>query len=156
MLNPDYVAAFIVTSTKPYKYLLLKRAKGTYLEGIWQMVTGKIARDERADAAARREIFEETGFRAENLYNIDANLFFDKKSGQIALSANFLCKMPQDFEVNLSPTEHETFGFFTFEEACKLLAFPSQKLTLELIHTHFVLDTPHEANLISFSKDVNP
>lgn len=46
---------------KDNKYLLVKQAKGLYMEGLWAFPGGKIEKNETPDVAVKREIKEETG-----------------------------------------------------------------------------------------------
>ena len=47
-------------SDEGIEFLLLKRAEGNVYPELWQMVTGKMKKDESAHKAALREIKEET------------------------------------------------------------------------------------------------
>lgn len=150
MFQPDYIAVYMYKDTSSPLYLLLKRSKNVYLPGIWQMVTGKIKPVEAPSFAAKREVLEETGLDTKFFYNVDVTIFFDTHAQKVAASANFACPIPDDYTVILNKKEHDECGFFSFEEALGLLAFPSQKQTLSFIHQHFVLQKPHAANVIRF------
>ncbi|OGH02808.1 MAG: hypothetical protein A2798_00015 [Candidatus Levybacteria bacterium RIFCSPHIGHO2_01_FULL_37_17] len=52
---------------KDNKLLMVKRAKGVPAEGKWGLVGGFMALDESMEQAARREIYEETGYRLNNI-----------------------------------------------------------------------------------------
>src|SRR3970040_47309 len=77
--RPDLVAVWIyrvpdsTTPTKP-ELLLLHRASGRPLSGLWQCVTGAIEPDEPVAQAALRELEEETGISGqaiEAFYDLD-------------------------------------------------------------------------------------
>ena len=57
------ISVLVVIHTKDKQFLLLERAKHP---GLWQSVTGSREDDEALIDTARRELFEETGIRAED------------------------------------------------------------------------------------------
>ncbi|MFV0339627.1 MAG: NUDIX domain-containing protein [Parachlamydiaceae bacterium] len=153
MVQPNFVAGYIVDSTSQSEplFLLLRRSFESYLPGIWQMVTGKLNQDESASSAIRREIFEETGLVCKDIYNVDVTMFYDQSKKSIAFSANFCtfanCTQP----ITIASNEHDQYRWCTLSESLELLAFPSQKETLQFIHKWFVLKNIHSVNL---SKEV--
>jgi dihydroneopterin triphosphate diphosphatase len=60
-------SVLIVIYTAGGEFLLLERRKPA---GFWQSVTGSLKWGEMADAAARRELIEETGIRQGHLRNL--------------------------------------------------------------------------------------
>jgi dATP pyrophosphohydrolase len=60
-------SVLIVIYTAGGEFLLLERRKPA---GFWQSVTGSLEWGEMADAAARRELIEETGIRQGHLRNL--------------------------------------------------------------------------------------
>ena len=60
-------SVLIVIYTAGGEFLLLERRKPP---GFWQSVTGSLEWGERADAAARRELIEETGITQGHLRNL--------------------------------------------------------------------------------------
>lgn len=149
-MKPKFVAVYIVDiSKKDFPlYLLIRRCKTTYLPGIWQIVTGKVEGEENVKDAAFREIEEETGISEVQLYNVDVTMFYEQPKDSIAFSANFCGYADSLSPVNLSKHEHDDFKWCSFEEAYKLLAFPSQKETLSFVHTHFVMQKPDCVNKV--------
>jgi 8-oxo-dGTP diphosphatase len=149
-MRADFIAGYLVdpfVQDGPL-YLLLKRSSAVYLPQIWQMVTGKIDPSESISQALKREVFEETGFSLEKVYNVDVTQFYDQFKDKIAFSANFCCIVDSNKMVQLSIKEHEAYKWCKFEEAYKLLAFPSQKQTLSFIHEHFVKNHPDNVNFL--------
>ena len=55
-------SVLVLVYTRDARVLLLRRADPP---DYWQSVTGSLLQDERPDAAARRELLEETGIRAD-------------------------------------------------------------------------------------------
>ncbi len=58
------LAVAIAALIQDQKILLIKRAKGSYV-GLWGLPGGKIEKSEHVSDAAQREIFEETGIKAD-------------------------------------------------------------------------------------------
>lgn len=52
---------------KDKKLLMVKRAKGVPAQGKWGLVGGFMSTDETLKEAVKREIFEETGYRIDNV-----------------------------------------------------------------------------------------
>ncbi len=61
--RPHVRAALVVLRDGP-RWLVQRRAPSDLLGGLWEFPGGKIAPGERPEAAARRELAEETGLRA--------------------------------------------------------------------------------------------
>lgn len=59
-----------------WRVLVLQRGPQTRCPGSWELVHGRIERHERPEAAARREVFEETGLNITRLYCITVNAFY--------------------------------------------------------------------------------
>lgn len=150
MIQPNFIAGYIVdpNGREEPLYLLLRRSQNSYLPGIWQMVTGKVNPNENAANAVQREILEETGLVCSEIYNVDVTMFYEQSKSRIAFSANFCAVANHLNPVTLFEGEHDEYQWRTFNDACSLLAFPSQKETLAFIHKHYVLQKPHSANIL--------
>ncbi len=59
-----------------WRVLVLRRGRETRCAGSWELVHGGIEMGERPEAAARREVGEETGLAVERLYCITVNGFY--------------------------------------------------------------------------------
>ncbi len=59
-----------------WRVLVLQRGSETRCAGSWELVHGGIERGERPEAAARREVREETGLAVQRLYCITVNGFY--------------------------------------------------------------------------------
>ena len=76
------------------------------------LVAGYISRGEDAEAAVKREVFEETGMTVDRL-QFNKTSFFEPSN---TLMVNFACMIehPEDLKVN---EEVDNFKWFTFDEA---------------------------------------
>ncbi len=150
MTQPNFVAGYVAykKSNETPVYLLLKRAPTSHLPGIWQMVTGKLKPNESASDAVIREIQEETGLTCSKFYNVDVTMFHEQNKNRIAFSANFCGFANAQEPVHLADDEHSEYRWCSYNEAIDLLAFPSQKKTLEFIHENYVISTPDPVNKV--------
>lgn len=148
MVEPDFVACYLVAVDSEPQYLLLKRSLTTYLPGIWQIVTGKLNGGESAAQAVVREVQEETGLVCSKIYNVDVTMFYEQNRKSVAFSANFCGVIERDRSVRISLREHTEFRWCSFEEASQLLAFPAQRETLRFIHENFVILEPELVNVV--------
>ncbi len=115
------------------KFLLLKRSeKAKIYPGIWQMITGTIESHEHTKDTLIRELEEETGLKPSRIFSIPKiNTFYLAISDKICMSPVFLTIVEGD-KVNISD-EHTEFKWASFEEASKLIHWPNQVESLELI-----------------------
>lgn len=114
-----------------WEYLLLRRipSRGEF----WQGVTGGVEEGEDLAEAARRELREETGFVPSALERIDYSYFvpIDDEERHLyapnvkeAIEYVFIACVDAD-KPTLDPTEHDAWRWCRFEEALKLLKWPS-------------------------------
>ena len=116
-----------------YRFLLLKRSEESKIyPGIWQMITGTIESHENTKQTLLRELEEETGLAPKNVYSIPRiNTFYLAVSDKICMSPVFLAFVDSD-SVKISD-EHTEFRWAAFEEAKKLIHWPNQVESLEVI-----------------------
>lgn len=113
--------------------LALRRSAGRSLGGVWQPVTGKIARGETAFAAARREVLEETGLRPQAWWCLETmTSFFDAASDSIRLLPLFAAEIAPADPVRLS-REHDAARFVTPRTAAKLYLWETQRRGLAAV-----------------------
>jgi dATP pyrophosphohydrolase len=119
--------------SKDYKFLLLKRAETSKIyPGIWQMITGTIESHENTKEALLRELNEETGLKPEKIYSIPRiNTFYLAVSDKICMSPVFLA-MVNSTDVKIS-AEHTEYKWTSYEEAAKIIHWPNQAESLEVI-----------------------
>ncbi len=119
------------------EFLLLKRAANEVYPLLWQPVTGRMNEGETAYEAALREIAEETMLIPEEFWVVPTvNSFYNPQKDTVSLIPVFAGRVGQDREITISE-EHEEFGWFTYEEAIPLLAWPGQRKSAEIIEQYF-------------------
>lgn len=109
-----------------WRLLALRRGPATRCTGAWEIVHGRIERDERPDHAALRETHEETGLVPERLYSITVNPFYLAQTDSVELAIVFAAIVPG----NASPTvahEHDAWEWLSPSEAMSRLAWPRER-----------------------------
>jgi len=118
------------------EFLLLKRATNEKYPGVWQMVTGSIE-SETAYQTALREIKEESGLTPKKLWVVpNINSFYSPEKDVIVLIPVFSVLVNRNQNVIISE-EHSEYKWFKKEEAIKLLAWPGQRKSVEIIYEYF-------------------
>ena len=136
-LRPDIVAVWIFRRRDDaLEVLLLRRAAGRFLQGMWQCVTGSIEADERATAAALREVREETGLGPEEIeafYDLDmVNSFYEPKADAVLAEAVFALRVRASAVVAISP-EHDDLRWVPPDGARRLLVWPAWRTAVDRI-----------------------
>ena len=110
------------------EFLLLERRRPP---GYWQSVTGSLEWGEHADAAARREVIEETGITQGVLVNLQWTQVYEimPAFGKVYapgitrnLEHAFSLRLPQRAPVTLSDTEHVQFRWASALEALEAVS----------------------------------
>ncbi len=94
--------------------------------GFWQPVTGSVEKGESIEAAAERELQEETGFY-QTPEPIGSSFKFEdrfREGGEVE-EHGFWVDLPGPLEPELDGKEHEGFQWVTAEKAFTLLRYPS-------------------------------
>lgn len=118
------------------EFLLLKRAKKEIYPGLWQMVTGKIRTREKAYKAALREIKEETNLKPKRFWVVpNVNSFYSHEKNHISLLSVFAGQVEPDSEIIICK-EHSDYKWFKPNDAKKMLAWPGQRKSVDII-THY-------------------
>lgn len=82
--------------------------------GFWQNITGHVDPGEDFVTAAKRELFEEVGFRAE-VEELPFVYQFENRFGDEAFEKVFLCQLNQKTDPKLSD-EHQSFEWKNIQE----------------------------------------
>lgn len=124
------VAVAVLRQTHPPQTLLLQRVpeKG----GFWQLVTGALQPGETAQAAAARELFEETGFELapQPLNYVQAFAFGDHAPPRLMKSHAFVARVAAAAEARVAAAEHSQARWAPYAEALEQLPFAGLKETL--------------------------
>ena len=116
-------SVLIVIYTAAGEFLLLERRRPA---GFWQSVTGSLEWGETADAAARREVVEETGITQGFLRNLQWTQVYEilpsfGKTYAPGITTNlehaFALKLPGRVPVALSVKEHVQYRWASAAEA---------------------------------------
>ncbi|HTO94702.1 MAG TPA: NUDIX pyrophosphatase [Bacteroidota bacterium] len=121
------------------EYLLLRRAAGeSVYPGLWQFVTGRVERGETAQAAALREIREETGASPERFWVVPAvSAFYDASADRVRSVVLFAAELESALTVRLS-AEHDAYEWLQGAEARRRLVWPGQRSCLELVEQYIL------------------
>ncbi|HYW51287.1 MAG TPA: NUDIX domain-containing protein [Gemmatimonadaceae bacterium] len=113
--------------------LLMRRAAGMRCTGAWEIVHGKIEPGETPEAAALREVREETALTCERLYNITLGGFYLHKQGVISLTVVFCALIAADAPDPVIAEEHDAFQWLPFATAMEQCAWPREREALQHI-----------------------
>jgi 8-oxo-dGTP pyrophosphatase MutT (NUDIX family) len=147
-LRPDLVDCWIyrIGPSGP-EILLIRRAPGRILPGLWQCVSGRVEGTERIAVGALREVEEETGFGAaeiEAFYDLDlVNVFHEPAYDAVVHSAVFAVRVRPGSEPRLS-SEHDGARWVAVEDAHREVIWPGYRTAIERIRD--VLADPSRAS----------
>ena len=116
--------------------LLLRRAPGRILPGLWQCVSGSLESDDRIAVGALRELLEETALGAseiEAFYDLDlVNQFHEPSMDGVVTAAVFAVWLRPDAEPRLSH-EHDDARWMPVDEAHREVVWPGYRTAIERI-----------------------
>ncbi|CAN5547550.1 NUDIX pyrophosphatase [soil metagenome] len=116
--------------------LLLRRAPGRILAGLWQCVSGSLEPDERVAVGALREVAEETGFAGdaiEAFYDLDfVNQFHEPSVDGVMTAAVFAARVHPQAAPRLSP-EHDDSRWVAIDAAHDEVIWPGYRTAIERI-----------------------
>ncbi|HEY6057841.1 MAG TPA: NUDIX domain-containing protein, partial [Candidatus Limnocylindrales bacterium] len=141
--RPDLVDAWVFRSdpTGAIEVLLLRRAAGRILAGLWQCVSGSLESGERVACGALRELEEETGIAAgaiDAFYDIDlVNQFHEPSYDAIVSSAVFAVRVRPGTEPILSH-EHDAAHWSGIEDALVEVVWPAYREAIRRIAENLV------------------
>jgi dihydroneopterin triphosphate diphosphatase len=126
--------------------LLMRRAEGARCTGAWELVHGKINAGEAPEAAAIRELREETGFTCERLYNITLGGFYLHMHGVLSLTVVFCAVVSPSASDPVLGEEHDRFVWLPLDDAMRQVAWPREREALE--HIAHLLRNGHDAGAV--------
>jgi dATP pyrophosphohydrolase len=113
-----------------WRVLALQRGYDTRCPGAWESVHGKIEADETPEAAAVRELAEETGLQAERLYNVSVQPFYLHVVNTIEMAVVFAAFVREPGTVTIG-AEHQAHEWLPVELAKKRFIWPRSRAALE-------------------------
>lgn len=148
-LRPDLVDCWIFRVVRSARdvpsteVLLLRRAPGRILAGLWQCVSGSLQPADRVAVGALRELHEETGFGPEAIeafYDLDlVNQFHEPSYDAIVSAAVFAVRVRGGLDATLS-TEHDAARWVGVDEAHAEVIWPGYRTAIERIRDDLVDD----------------
>jgi 8-oxo-dGTP pyrophosphatase MutT (NUDIX family) len=136
-LRPDLVDCWIYRDGPTGReILLIRRAPGRILPGLWQCVSGSLEDGERVAVGALRELREETGFHGpdvEAFYDLDlVNQFHEPSVDAVMTSAVFAVRVAPTAEPRLSH-EHDDARWLAIADAHREVVWPGYRTAIERI-----------------------
>lgn len=149
--RPDIVAVWVYRVPDPSRpqaieIMVIRRAPGRELGGLWQCVTGSIESGERIGLAALRELGEETriaGEAIEAFYDLDLVIPFHWPDADAILTEVVFAVRVGPFVEPVLSHEHDAFRWVDPAEAARLTVWPSYRESIERIVT--ILTDPTRA-----------
>lgn len=141
-LRPDLVDCWVyrvpltARNVAHPEILLMRRAPGRILPGLWQCVSGSLELGERVALGALRELREETGFAADTVdafYDLDlVNQFHEPSVDAVVTAAVFAVRVAPDAEPRLS-AEHDAARWVFLPDALEEVIWPGYRTAVERI-----------------------
>ena len=102
------------------RVLFIRRAAGAFLGGRWELPGGTVEPGEPYEAAAVREVAEETGLRVVVVSELSRDSWPDVGGRPLRIHARiYTAREDGTAEVVLNPEEHDDFAWLTPAEAAE-------------------------------------
>ena len=155
--RPDLVDCWIyrdLAAGDAPQILLLRRAPGRILPGLWQCVSGSLEAGERVALGALRELEEETGFDRSTIdafYDLDlVNQFHEPSVDAVVTAAVFAVRVGPAAEARLSH-EHDDARWLPLADAHREVIWPGYRTAIERIRDD--LSDPERATWFELTLD---
>ncbi|MBX9928544.1 MAG: NUDIX domain-containing protein [Gemmatimonadaceae bacterium] len=109
--------------------LALQRGPNGRNPGSWEIVHGSIEADEAPEAAALREVAEESGLIPARLYSLTVHPFYLPRARTVQLAVVFAAVIEGEADVRVGP-EHDAFAWWSIAEARAQLSWPREAESL--------------------------
>ena len=116
-----------------WRVLTLRRAEGARCPGSWETVHGRIETGEKPEAAAVREVREETGLTIGRLYCVTVQPFYLPRAGIVTAAVVFAAFVDSD-GVTLGG-EHDEHEWLPVDEASARFIWPRSRTALAEIQS---------------------
>lgn len=141
-VEPELRTVQVVVLREDGKVLVMRRTMPR--GGFWQSVTGRIEKGERPPEAARRELWEETGARAEvhslayeHDFPLDPGITRrDLVTVKWARETVFYADVPASFDCQRSAREHDGHEWLEPAAACERLPYAGLRVAVRLAVAH--------------------
>jgi type II secretory ATPase GspE/PulE/Tfp pilus assembly ATPase PilB-like protein/8-oxo-dGTP pyrophosphatase MutT (NUDIX family) len=131
---PGVVDVYVIRPLSAgWRVLAVRRAMDTRCPGAWETVHGRIEGAERPEAAAKREVREETGLEIDRLYNVTVQPFYLHMMETVQLAVVFAAFVTEPADVTLG-AEHREYAWLSLEEAESRFIWPRERQALREVH----------------------
>jgi 8-oxo-dGTP pyrophosphatase MutT (NUDIX family) len=127
-VSHDMIQCYVFRETGgSHEFLQIRRAPNDYMGGTWQTVAGKIQTGESAVRACLRELFEETGMSALELFRLDrVNSFYVDSTDTLYHCPVFAARVSGSCMIVLNP-EHDAWRWTPRASAEAAYLWPSDR-----------------------------
>ena len=112
-----------------WRVLVLQRALNTRCPTAWETVHGHIEPGEEPEAAAVREVHEETGLAIARLYNVTVQPFYLHMTHTVEVAVVFAAFVDEPAKVTLA-SEHQRCEWLEVEAAMERFHWPREREAL--------------------------
>ena len=116
--------------TRGSAVLLLKRPKGDFMGGIYELPSGEVKEEEALESALRREVREETGLKIKEVRGYLGHFDYKSKSGEKTRQFNFVVIVREPLEIRLQ--EHDSYAWLSKSQLSQYLVTEGVKCILNL------------------------
>ena len=115
--------------------------------GFWQGVTGAPENNETNYEAAKRELYEETGYKSVNLIKTDISYIIPMEDRWKDIYPEgteeipeylFIAKINHSNPPQIDPIEHTEWNWCNFDEALSLLRWEDNKKALKYVKNYLI------------------